>query len=66
MNTRQCEAELYKKREQVIDEFKQGMVTEENYKILEQWIEEYLKEIREELEIDSQDFKTDSKPDSKP
>lgn len=49
MNARQCEAELYRFKEQVISEFKLGMVTEENYNILDGRIEEYLAEIREEI-----------------
>ncbi len=49
MNARQCEAELYRFKEQVMSEFKQGMVTEENYNILDGRIEEYLAEIREEI-----------------
>ena len=35
--------------EQMISEFKQGMITEENYNILDGRIEEYLAEIREEI-----------------
>ena len=49
MNARQCEAELFRFKEQVISEFKQGMITEENYNILDGRIEEYLTEIREEI-----------------
>lgn len=49
MNARQCEAELYRFKEQVMSEFKLGMVTEENYNILDGRIEEYLAEIREEI-----------------
>ena len=49
MNARQCEAELYRFKEQVMSEFKQGLITEENYTILDGRIEEYLAEIREEI-----------------
>ena len=49
MNARQCEAELYRFKEQMINEFKQGMITEENYNVLDGRIEEYLAEIREEI-----------------
>ncbi len=49
MNARQCEAELYRFKEQMISEFKQGMITEENYNVLDGRIEEYLAEIREEI-----------------
>jgi len=49
MNARQCEAELYRFKEQVMSEFKQGLITEENYNVLDGRIEEYLAEIREEI-----------------
>ena len=49
MNARQCEAKLYRFKEQMINEFKQGMITEENYNVLDGRIEEYLAEIREEI-----------------
>ena len=49
MNARQCEAELYRFKEQVMSEFKQGMITEENYNVLDGRIEEFLAEIREEI-----------------
>lgn len=50
MNARRCEAELLRLKDQVMDEFKQGMITEDNYQVLEQRIEEYLRVIREELQ----------------
>jgi len=49
MNARQCEAELYRFKELVMSEFKQGMITEENYNVLDGRIEEFLAEIREEI-----------------
>ena len=55
MNARQCEAELLRLKDQVMEEFKQGMITEENYDVLERRIEEYLREIREELESGGQE-----------
>lgn len=50
MNARTCEAELFRFKDQIIDEFKQSMITEENYNILVSRIEEYLREIKEEFE----------------
>jgi hypothetical protein len=50
MNARQCEAELLRLKDQVIEAFKQGMINEDNYNVLIRRIEEYLREIREELE----------------
>jgi len=50
VNTRKCEAELYRIKDQVFTEFKQGVINAKNYNILEERIEEYIKEIREEIE----------------
>ena len=50
MNARRCETELYKLKDQVLNEFKQGMIDEENYTVLDRRINEYLNEIREERE----------------
>ena len=49
MNTRRCETELYKLRDQVLGEFKEGMIDEENYNVLDKRINEYMKEIKEEI-----------------
>jgi len=50
MNAIQCEAELYKLKNEVLDEFKQGTIDEDKHNILEQRIEEYMKEIKEQIQ----------------
>ena len=50
MNAVQCEAELYKLKNEVLDEFKEGTIDEDKHDILEQRIDEYLKEVRKEIE----------------
>jgi len=50
MNAVQCEAELYKLKNEVLDEFKEGTIDEDKHNILEQRIDEYLKEVRKEIE----------------
>jgi len=50
MNARRCEAELHRLREEVLDEFKQGMINEESYNTLDKRIEDYLKEVKEQIE----------------
>ena len=50
MNAVQCEAELYKLKDEVLDEFKEGTIDEDKHNILEQRIEKYLKEVREQIE----------------
>jgi len=50
MNAVQCEAELYKLKNEVLDEFKEDMIDEDKHNILEQRIEKYLKEVREQIE----------------
>ena len=49
MNARQCESELYKLRDQVLDEFKEGAIDEDNYKVLDKRLDDYMKEIKEEI-----------------
>ena len=49
MNTIRCEAELYKLRDQVLGDFKEGLIDEENYKVLNERIEAYMKEVKEEI-----------------
>ncbi|MCK4318742.1 hypothetical protein KAW53_08270, partial [Candidatus Bathyarchaeota archaeon] len=49
MNSRQCEAELYKLRSKVMDDFKQGIIDEKKYSVLDKRIDEYILEIRAEL-----------------
>jgi len=48
MNATNCEAELYKIKTQILTEFKQGMLDEKNFNILNDRIEKYMKEIRDE------------------
>lgn len=50
MNARQCESELYRFKDRAINELKQGMITEENYNILDRRLEEYIREVRREIE----------------
>jgi hypothetical protein len=40
------EAELYKMKEKAISNFKQGLITEKNYRALYEKIEEYLARVR--------------------
>jgi hypothetical protein len=47
MNTLKCEAELYRYKNQVLDDFKQGLIDEAKYNILDARIDNYLKEIKE-------------------
>lgn len=47
-NASQCEAELYRLKDQAIVEFKQGLITEKNYRALDERIEEYLGRLRDE------------------
>ena len=49
MNALRCQAELYKLREQVLDEFKQGLIDEEKYNILNNRVDDYLKEVEEKI-----------------
>lgn len=50
MNARRCEAELHRLRDELLDEFKQDMINEENYNTLDKRIEDYLKEVKEQIE----------------
>jgi hypothetical protein len=49
MNSRECEAELYKVKEEIIDEFKDGKMQANNYNFLEKRIEDYMNEIKEQI-----------------
>ena len=49
MDTRRCEGELYRLRDHILDEFKQGMIDEENYNVLESRINGYMQEIKDEI-----------------
>jgi len=50
MNARRCEAELHRLRDEVLDEFKEGTIDEDNYNTLDNRIEDYMKEIIEQIE----------------
>ncbi len=47
MNTLQCETELYNYKSHVFDDFKQGLLDEEKYNLLNTRIDSYLREIEE-------------------
>ncbi len=49
MNSRRCEAELYRHREIVLEQLKKGRINEESYNILDKRIDNYLGEIRERI-----------------
>lgn len=50
MNTRRCETELYKLKDEALDEFKEGMIDEDNYNILGRRIDDYMNEVKEQIE----------------
>ena len=50
MNARRCEAELLKFKGQILDEFKQGMIDEEKYNVLEKRVNSYIEEIKDQIE----------------
>lgn len=50
MNAIQCEAELYKLKNEALDELKQGTIDEGKHNILEQRIAKYMKEVKEQIE----------------
>ncbi|MFQ5975466.1 MAG: hypothetical protein ACE5J5_04005, partial [Candidatus Hydrothermarchaeales archaeon] len=49
MNSRRCEAELYRHRGVVSEHLKKGKINEESYSILDKRIDDYLGEIRERI-----------------
>ncbi len=49
MNSRRCEAELYRHRDIVLEQLKKGKINEESYNILDKRIDNYLSEIRERI-----------------
>ncbi|MCW4050814.1 MAG: DUF1080 domain-containing protein [Candidatus Bathyarchaeota archaeon] len=49
MDTRRREGKLYRLRTQLRDEFKQGLIDEENYNVLETRINGYIQEIKDEI-----------------
>jgi cytochrome c-type biogenesis protein CcmE len=50
MNSRRCEGELHRLKDEVLDEFKEGMIDEDNYNVLDRRIDDYLKEVKEQIE----------------
>ena len=65
MNSRQCEAELLRIKEQIMGEFRAETIDPDTYSILDKRIDDYLKEIRDEIsERGDEDFEEDS--DSRP
>jgi cytochrome c-type biogenesis protein CcmE len=50
MNTRRCEGELQRLKNEVLDEFKEGMIDEDNYNVLDRRIDDYLKEVKEQID----------------
>ncbi len=49
MNSRQCEAELYKIKDKMKSELRESALDPNKYKILNDRVDDYLKEIREEI-----------------
>lgn len=49
MNSIRCELELLRLKNDVLNEFKEGIIDEQNFKILDERIDNYLSEVREEL-----------------
>jgi len=50
MKARECEAELLRLREEVLTGFKDGVLDEDNFNVLNARIDDYMREIREEIE----------------
>jgi len=50
MKARECEAELFRLRDEVLTGFKDGVLDEDNFNVLNVRIDDYMKEIREEIE----------------
>ena len=49
MNAIRCEAELHRLKDDVLDEFKEGMIEEDNFNVLGRRIDDYMREVREEI-----------------
>jgi hypothetical protein len=49
MKSRRCEAELYRLKDMILDEFKNGRIDDNSYAILDKRIEDYLREVREQI-----------------
>jgi len=52
MNSIKCESELIRLKGEILHEFKEGLIDEQNFETLDRRIDEYLKEIREEIQRD--------------
>jgi hypothetical protein len=52
MNSIKCEAELIRLKGDILHEFKEGLIDEENFETLDKRIDKYLREIREEIKKD--------------
>lgn len=50
LNAHRCETEIHKLNNDVLGEFKQGMLDEEHYNTIIQRIEDYLKEVRKRID----------------
>lgn len=53
MNSRRCEAELYRLKDIAEEELTRGRISEASYKVLDAKINRYLSEIREQIEKES-------------
>jgi hypothetical protein len=49
MNSRECEAELYRVKGEIIEEFKNKKIEPSYYNFLEERIKEYMDEIKEQI-----------------
>ncbi len=54
MNSRQCEGELLRIKEQIMGEFRVDTIDSEMYGVLDKRIDDYLREIREEIRKDTE------------
>jgi len=62
MNARQCEGELLRIKEQIMQEFKAELIDPEAYSTLDKRLDDYLSEIREEIsKRGEEDFEEDSR-----
>jgi hypothetical protein len=50
MNAVQCEAELYKLKDEVLEEYKEGTIDADKVDILEKRIEDYMEEVKDQIE----------------
>ena len=52
MNSIKCESELIRLKGEILHEFKEGLIDEQNFETLDRRIDEYMKEIHEEIQRD--------------